>query len=159
MITYLRRGGDDLSALSEVATPDGTGSWTPARVFLLVVALLLIVLGGVGFLYNATFPIGAAEARAEESAHTFGIFETNGWHNAAGVGVGLLALYFTLRPAWAREAALGIGVAHVGLTAALMIWDPSTFWIASNAADQWVHASTAVGGIVCGLATPRSATR
>ena len=148
-----------MSAISDVAAPDGAGSWTPARVFVLVVALLLLVLGGVGFLHNATFPVGAAEARAEESAHVFGIFETNGWHNAAGVGLGLLALYFTLRPARAREAALGIGVAHVGLTAALIIWDPSTFWIASNAADQWVHASTAVGGIVCGLATPRSATR
>ena len=148
-----------MSALSDVATPDGTGSWTPARAFLLVVTLVLFVLGGVGLLYNAAFPIGAAEARAEESAHIFGIFETNGWHSAAGLGLGLLALYFTLRPARAREAALGIGVAHVGLTAALMIWDPSTFWIASNAADQWVHGATAVGGIVCGLATPRSATR
>ncbi len=148
-----------MSALSDVTTPTGAGSWTPARVFMLVVALLLIVLGGVGFLHNATFPIGAAEARAEESAHVFGVFETTGWHNAASLGVALLALYFTLRPARAREAALGIGVAHVGLTAALMIWDPSTFWIASNGADQWVHASTAVGGIVSGLATPRSATR
>jgi hypothetical protein len=44
-------------------------------------------------------------------------------------------------------------VIHVGITLALLIWEPSTFWIASNTADQFIHASSAVGGIACGLAT------
>ncbi|HVF52258.1 MAG TPA: DUF4383 domain-containing protein [Actinomycetota bacterium] len=126
---------------------------------MLVAAIWHLALGGVGFLYNASFPVGAAAARAEGSAHIFGIFETNGWHNAAAFGLGLVTLYFTLRPARAREAALVIGVAHVGLTLAWMVWDPRTFWFASNMADQFVHGSTAVGGVVCGLATPRSVLR
>lgn len=145
--------------LWETTVASLSGRWTPARLFMGVVAVWLLVLGTVGFLYDASFPIGAGAAQAHESAYIFGVFETNGWHNAGAAGLGLIALYFTLRPARAREAALMIGLGHVGLTAALMIWDPSTFWIASNIADQWVHATTAVGGIVSGLATPRSLTR
>lgn len=136
-----------------------SGDWTPARVFMVVAAVWHLLLGTVGFLYNASFPVGAGAARAEESGHIFGLFETNGWHNAAAAGLGLIALYFTIRPERAREAALAIGIAHVGLTGAFVLWDPTTFWIASNTADQWVHASTAIGGIVSGLATPRSLTR
>lgn len=128
--------------------------WSPARVFMLVAAVWHLALAGAGFLLNADFPIGAGAARTGESAHIFGIFETNGWHNAAALGLGLVTLYFTVRPARAREAALMIGLAHVALTSALMVWHPSTFWIASNGADQWVHASTAVAGILAGLATP-----
>ena len=134
-------------------------AWTPARVFMLVVALWLLPLGALGFAYNSDFPIGAAEARAQESGHVFGVFETNGWHNAAGLGLGLVALYFTLRPQRVREAALAIGFAHVAITAAFIFWDPTSFWIASNTADQFVHASTAVAGLACGFATPRSARR
>jgi hypothetical protein len=135
------------------------GGWTPARVFMLAAALWHLALGGGGFFYDASFPVGAAAARGGESAHIFGVFETNGWHNAAALGLGMVTLFFTIRPARAREAALVIGIGHVGLTAAFMLWPPTTFWIASNTADQWVHAATAVGGIVSGLATPRSLTR
>ena len=147
-----------MTAAPEAAGLIRQGDWTAARVFMLVAAVWHLGLGSVGFLYNSTFPIGAAAVRASESAHIFGIFETNGWHNAAAVGLGLVTLYFTLRPARAREAALVIGVAQVGLTLAFVMWDPRTFWIASNTADQFVHASTAIGGIVCGLARARSAT-
>jgi len=47
---------------------------------------------------------------------------------------------------------------HVGITVSLMLWDPSTFWLASNAADQVVHAASAIGGVAAGLLTrpPRS---
>lgn len=130
--------------------------WTAARLFMVVAAVWHLALAGVGFALNADFPIGAGATRAGGSAHIFGVFETNGWHNAAALALGLITLYFTLRPTRAREAALVIGFGHVALTIALIIWHPSTFWIASNSADQWVHASSAVGGIVSGLATPRS---
>jgi hypothetical protein len=49
-----------------------------------------------------------------------------------------------------------LGVFHVALFVSLVLWTPSTFWIASNAADQVIHASTAIGGIGSALLTRRS---
>ena len=130
--------------------------WTPARIFLAASALFHIPVGLAGFVYDRTFPIGAGAAAGAPHAHVFGVFETNGWHTLAALVVGAVSLYFALRPEHAREAALGIGVGHVGLVVALILWDPSTFWLASNAADQVVHSSTAVGGILSGVLTKRT---
>ena len=128
-------------------------AWTPARVFLLVVAIVHLPLGLVGFLYGLTFPVGAQAADSAESAHVFGVLETNGWHTLGALIVGVVGLYFTIDPSGARKAALALGLFHVGLFASLVIWDPSTFWIASNDADQVIHATTSIGGLVSGLAT------
>ncbi len=131
-----------------------TGRWTPARLFLLVGGLWLLVTGVVGFALERSFPVGSAEAAAGHSAHIFGILETNGWHNLAAVGIAAVSLPVALlRPGWSRTTALAIGIVHVGVTTALIVWEPSTFWIASNDADQVVHATYAVGGIVTGLLT------
>ena len=67
--------------------------------------------------------------------------------------MGAVSLYFAVRPEGARSAALAIGIGHVGIVLALSIWAPSNFWLASNAADQVVHVSTAVGGIGSALLT------
>lgn len=132
-------------------------AWTPARIFMLVSVLYHLPLGITGLLYDQTFPIGSTAAGRAPSEFIFGIFETNGWHSLAGLLIGLLSLYFLLRPARAREAALGIGVLHVGVFVGLLLWPPNTFWLASNAADQVIHAFTAVAGIVAGLMTSRRA--
>ncbi|MFN2525173.1 MAG: DUF4383 domain-containing protein [Actinomycetota bacterium] len=130
--------------------------WTPARVFLVISALWHIPLALAGFVYDRTFPIGADAAARAPSELVFGAFETNGWHTLAALIVGVVSLYYVLRPRHAREAALGLGLGHVGLVIMLILWDPSTFWIASNTADQVVHSSTAVGGIISGLLTART---
>ena len=131
-----------------------TQAWTPARVFLTASAIFHIPLAIVGFIADHAFPIGAGAA-ASSGDHVLGIFETNGWHNLGALVVGLVSLYFASRPRRAREAALALGVAHVGLFVSLVLFDPSTFWIASNGVDQVVHASTAIGGIGSALLTAR----
>lgn len=136
-----------------------TDGWTPARWFMLVAAVWHIPLGIIGLIYDRTFPIGSGAASRAHSEHIFGIFETNGWHSTAAVLVGVIALYFTLYPARAREGALAIGWFHVGVVLALTFWSPDTFWLASNAADQVIHASSAVGGIATGYLTPAGPTR
>lgn len=128
--------------------------WTAARWFLLVAAVWHLPLGIAGFFVDRSFPIGADAAESAGSAYVFGVFKTNGWHSLAALILGVVALYFTLYPRRARSVALAVGVIHVGIVGALIVRDPSTFWIASNDADQIVHASSAVGGIVCGLLTP-----
>ena len=120
---------------------------------MLVSALYHLPLGIAGLLYDQTFPIGSAEAERAGSEHIFGIFETNGWHSFAALVLGFVSLYFTMRPRRARDAAMAIGVLHVGIVASLIIWPPETFWLASNAADQVVHSSTALAGIGTALLT------
>lgn len=136
-------------------TIERTSAWSPARIFMLVSALWHLLLGIAGLLYNQTFPIGSDSAERSGSDHIFGVFETNGWHSSAALLLGVISLYFLVRPARAREGALTIGIFHVALVAALIIWPPETFWIASNTADQIVHASTAILGIGSALLTRR----
>jgi hypothetical protein len=121
--------------------------------FMLAAAVWHLLLGIVGLVYDQTFPVGATAAERASSEHIFGIFETNGWHSIAALVIGIITTYFTMYPRRARDAALIIGLLHVGIVAALVVWQPSTFWLASNGADQVVHASTAIGGIASALLT------
>ena len=130
----------------------GDVDWTLARVFLLITTIVHIPLGIVGFLYDRTFPLSPQAAQAAGSAYMFGL-ETNGWHTLGALIVGIAALYGTLNRSRARQTALILGATHVGLFLSLVIWEPSTFLIASNGADQVIHAFTAIGGTVSGLAT------
>ena len=130
--------------------------WTPARIFMAVSAAFHVPVAIAGFLYDRTFPIGPNAAATAGHAHVFGIFETNGWHTLGALAVGAVSAYYALRPLRARDGALALGVFHVALFVSLVLWTPSTFWIASNAADQVIHASTAIGGIGSALLTRRS---
>jgi hypothetical protein len=120
---------------------------------MLASALYHFPLGIAGLLYDQTFPIGSAEAERAGSDHVFGIFETNGWHSLAALLLGAISLYFMMRPRGARVVALTIGVQHVGLVVAFIVWPAETFWMASNAADQIVHSFTAIAGIGAALLT------
>jgi hypothetical protein len=142
-----------MSATTQRLPARETSAWTPARIFMAISALFHIPVGFAGFITDRTFPIGAHATARARSGHVFGVFETNGWHTLGALIVGVVSLYFALRPNHAREGALGLGAGHVGLWVALVLWDPSTFWLASNGADQIVHSITAVGGIGSGLLT------
>ena len=132
-----------------------TSEWTPARIFVALSALVHIPIALVGFIQDRTFPIGADAAATAGSEHIFGVLETNGWHTLGALIVGAVSLYATMRPRYARATALVLGITHIALFTALVIWSPSTFWIASNTADQVIHSMTAIGGTVTGSLTPR----
>ena len=133
------------------------GDWSPARIFLAASAGYHLLLSVVGLAIDQTFPVGSDAAVGAGSEHIFGIFETNGWHSLAAFLLGLVSLYFAVRPTYAREAALGVGMSQLVVVVSFAVTPPSTFWFASNAADQVVHATTAIGGIVGALLT-RSTT-
>ncbi|MDQ3985227.1 MAG: DUF4383 domain-containing protein [Actinomycetota bacterium] len=140
---------------TDVATgiaPQADG-WTPARIFMAASAVFHLPVAIVGLAIDQTFPLGADEAAHAGSEHIFGIFETNGWHSLAALLLGVVSLYFAVRPERAREAALAIGVGHVVIVLALTLWAPSTFLLASDGADQVVHSTTAIAGIGSALLT------
>jgi hypothetical protein len=130
-----------------------TTEWTPARWFLLAFAIVHLPLAVAGLVVDRSFPIGAGAARAGDPEYVFGVFATNGWHTLGALLLGILAAVAIVRPGRERPVALAIGALHVWLVVSLVLWDPSNFWIASNDADQIIHASSAVGGIVSGLLT------
>ena len=142
-----------MTAQNTAVLPARSEQWSPARIFMLISTLYHLPLGIVGLIYNQSFPIGSADAKNAGSELIFGVFETNGWHSFAALGLGVASLYFTLRPRGAREAALSIGIFHVAIVASLIIWPPETFWLASNAADQVIHTFTAIAGIGSALLT------
>lgn len=130
-----------------------SSAWSPARLFLVAAGIYLLVIGTAGFLYDASFPIGSDEAARAGSGQIFGIFETNGWHNLAGLVFGILAVAFALKPETARAGALVVGVPNALVLIAFALEDPRTFWFASNGADSVVHALLGFGGIAAALAT------
>ena len=128
-------------------------TWSAARVYLVVAGVYLVGVGVIGFFYDASFPIGAEAARRAGSAEIFGIFETNGWHNVAGLLFGAVAVYFATRPRDDVFGALVLAVPNALVTVAFAVEDPRTFWFASNGADNVVHATLGFGGIVVALLT------
>jgi hypothetical protein len=51
--------------------------------------------------------------------------------------------------------ALALGISHVFIVVSFELFPPETFWFASNAADQVIHATTAILGIGSGVMTRR----
>ena len=135
------------------ASTAGRTSWSPARIFLAISAGYHIPLGIIGLAINQSFPLSSGAAEHSGSDQILGVLATNGWHSLAALAVGAISLYFAARPLHAREAALAIGVGHVFVVLGLIVQEPSTFLLASNGADQVIHTTTALGGIVSGLLT------
>ncbi len=131
------------------------GTWTPARIFMAASAVVHVPLAIIGLAMGQSFHLGAHAVEHGGSEHIFGILESNGWHSLGALLVGVVSLYFAVRPEHARVAALALGAGHVILFLALTFWEPSTFGLMSNGADQIVHASTAIGGIGSALLTSR----
>jgi hypothetical protein len=127
--------------------------WSPARIYLVVSGVFLIVSTAIGFGVDSSFPGSADAVRAADHGNIYGLFATNGWHNLSGMISGLVALGFAVRPEWARTGALFKGFLYVAVTLSVAIWGGETFRIATNAADQVVHASLAVTGLAAGFAT------
>ena len=127
--------------------------WSPARLFMAASAAYHLVLAVPGLLIDQSFPVGSQATAKAGSDFIFGVFETNGWHSVAALSVGLVSLYFAVRPERARVGALALGISQAVVLVAFAVEPPSTFWFASNGADQVVHGLTALGGIASALLT------
>jgi hypothetical protein len=133
--------------------------WSPARIYLVVSGIVLLVLGVAGLGLNRSFPTSPNAVDSAGSGWLSGVIQTNGWHSVAALISGGAALGFATRAQWARLGAMVKGLFYVGVTTSLFITAPSTFLLVANAGDQVVHASLAVGGIATALATRTAATR
>lgn len=127
----------------------------PARIFLCVSAAYLLVLGIGGLMVNSSFKVGDDLPHG----HLFGVIETNGWHNLAGVLLGAQSLYHAVSGRWLREGALA--VALVSLVSGLIFLaygdgNVALWLVPVDTADAvLLHVLPGAVGLICAAVTPR----
>jgi Domain of unknown function (DUF4383) len=123
---------------------------SPARLYATLVGGALVIIGIIGFFYEASFAVGNDIKSDEE----FGFLAINGWENAIHILAGLLGLALAGSNASARLYALGFGVVYVILAIWGWIDDTILEIIPVNDAANVVHLILGITGIAAGLATP-----
>ena len=130
---------------------------SPARLYVGVVGVVLVVAGIIGFFYSSDF---AAPGDVDD---VFGLLDVNGWHNVVHIATGGLALVAFAAGAYASRAyALLFGVIYI----AVAVWgfiigsgDQILGFIPINTADSVLHALLGVGGVAAAAITPAAGPR
>jgi hypothetical protein len=129
------------------------GVRSPAQVFALVIGATLLVVGIVGFFYNASFGTGDGTERDA----VLGILDVNGWHNVVHIATGAIGLLVAGSYSGARGYALVIGGVYllVALAGFLAGNGEEIFnLIPVNTEDNFLHLLIGLAGVGGGLATP-----
>jgi hypothetical protein len=125
---------------------------SPAQLYATVAGAVLVILGILGFFYEASFDTGVPGVR---SSDVLGILAVNGWHNLFHVVVGLIGLAAATSRA-ARTYALGFGL----LLVVVAIWgflaadDVILSLMPVDAAGNVLHLVLGLLGLGAGAATP-----
>jgi Domain of unknown function (DUF4383) len=82
---------------------------SPAQLYCLLVGAVLVIVGIIGFFYEASFATGDSI----RSHDVFGILSVNGWHNLIHIAIG--ALLLVAAGSAARGAALLVGLLFIAL--------------------------------------------
>lgn len=123
---------------------------TPAQTYSLVFGATLLLAGVLGFVVNGSFDTGAG-VQGDELV----LFEVNGWHNLVHIASGLLGLALFRRNKTARLYALGFGATYLVVTIYGVIDGNDILGLLPiNGADNVLHLSIALAGILAGLASP-----
>jgi hypothetical protein len=126
---------------------------SPAQVFALVIGVMLVAAGILGFFYSASFSTGDG---AERDA-LLGILDVNGWHNLVHIASGAVGLLVVGSYRGARAYALGLGAVYLLVTLlGFIAGDGGEILnlIPVNTEDNFLHLLIAIAGIAAGLATP-----
>ena len=132
-----------------------TGS-SPARLFASLVGGALVIVGIIGFFYDASFATGD-DLKADS---VFGILDVNGWHNLVHIATGLVGL--AAAGYAARTYALVVGLAYVLIAIWGFLEVEDGFGalldvIPVNTEDNFLHLIIGLTGLAAGAATPKAA--
>jgi hypothetical protein len=124
----------------------------PARLYALVVGLVLVLAGILGFFYESSF---TSDSSVRDGV--LGMLDVNGWHNVVHIATGALGLVaFAAGVSAARNYALGIGAVYV----IVAIWgfavgDGGSILgiIPINTEDSVLHLLIGLTGIGAGVAS------
>jgi hypothetical protein len=125
------------------------GGRTLAQSYCLLVGLVLVLAGALGFVTDAHFG-SAHDGRGELLG-----FDVNGWHNLVHIASGLFLLAMRGEPARARAGALAFGLVY----AIVAVWgfitgDGVLGIVAIDRADNWLHVALSALAILSALASP-----
>lgn len=118
-----------------------------AQMFCIVTGAVLLIVGVLGFISDASFDAGSNVEGSE-----FLGFEVKGWHNLVHIATGAFLLAVAGNAATAITGALAFGVLYV----VVFLWgliDDTVLWLVPiNAADNVLHLILAIAAIVAALA-------
>ena len=125
----------------------------PAKLYAFAVGAALVIVGVIGFFYNAAF----TDDKSARDA-VFGILDVNGWDNVFHIATGVLGLLaFGAGSHAARTFAYALGVVYI----LVAVWgfiigggDSILSIIPVNTEDNFLHLLIGIAGAGAGLATP-----
>ena len=123
---------------------------SPARLYCTLVGAVLVIVGILGFFWEASFATGN-EIEADE---VVGILAVNGWHNLVHLLIGVLLL--AAAGTAARTAALGVGLLYLVLAIWGFIESDNVLisLVPINDEDNVLHLILGLTGLAAGAATP-----
>jgi uncharacterized protein DUF4383 len=124
----------------------------PARLYALVVGLVLVLAGIVGFFYESSF---TSDSSVRDGV--LGMLDVNGWHNVVHIATGALGLFaFAAGVSAARTYALAIGAVYVIVAVwGFAVGDGGSILgiIPINTEDSVLHLLIGLTGIGAGVAS------
>ena len=124
----------------------------PARLYALVVGLVLVLAGIVGFFYESSF---TSDSSVRDGV--LGVLDVNGWHNVVHIATGALGLVaFASGVSAARTYAFAIGAVYVIVAVwGFAIGDGQSILgiIPINTEDSVLHLLIGLTGIGAGVAS------
>jgi len=131
----------------------------PARLVAMVVAVVFLLVGILGFIPGATTEYdGMTFAGHESTAMLLGVFHVSILHNIVHLLFGIVGLAMARTVSGATSFLIGGGVVY------LVLWiyglvidhDSAANFVPVNGADNWLHLVLAVGMIGAGVALRRA---
>ena len=142
------------------STTNRTGR-SPVQLASLVVGIVFLVVGVLGFVPGITSDYDSLRAAGHEShAMLLGVFQVSVLHNIVHLLFGVAGVLLARRPDTARSYLLVGGVVYLALWLyGLFIGEDSgENFVPVNNADNWLHLVLGVGMIALGLFTTRRVT-
>ncbi|PWW63172.1 DUF4383 domain-containing protein [Actinokineospora spheciospongiae] len=136
-------------------TNSGTASRTPVQLVAVVVSVVFLLVGVLGFIPGITTDYDRLTFAGHHSmAMLLGVFAVSVLHNLVHLAFGVAGLLLARTPAGARGYLIGGGAVYLVLWVYGLAIDHGSAanFVPVNSADNWLHLGLGVGMAVLGFA-------
>jgi type II secretory pathway component PulF len=141
-----------------MATSGTRATRTPVQLAALVVGVVFLLVGVLGFIPGVTTQYDTMQFASHESdALLLGVFQVSILHNIVHLLFGVAGIAMARTWSGARNYLVGGGVVYLVLWiyGSLVNHESSANFVPVNTADNWLHLALAVGMIALGLLLAR----
>ena len=142
-----------------MATPASSVGRTPLQLAALIVSVVFVLVGILGFVPGITAPYNALGFAGPGSrALLLGLFQVSILHNLVHLAFGIVGLVMARTVGGARAFLIGGGVIYLvlWLYGLLINQNSAANFVPINTADNWLHLVLGVAMIALGVALGRS---